>query len=130
MKKLFLILLIVMGAEALQAQSIAKNEPSKHEITSYSAAPQQVVEYPSYKVSYYQNKKGRIVEVFSPKPDNGDLKLVNTSGMDVCTIHKGLIHEGKNVFPFPAKKISCGTYYVVSKLSSGEQFADRVVIGK
>ncbi|MFI5264873.1 MAG: hypothetical protein ACHQM6_10195 [Candidatus Kapaibacterium sp.] len=130
MKQLFLIISLIIAAGRLNAQSIAKNEPVPSDLTASLAAPPGVAESSGYKVVFLQNKKNYSFEILSPKSDKADVKLTNTSGMDICTIYKGVIHEGKNVFTLPGKKIACGTYYVVSKLASGEQFADRVVISK
>ena len=130
MKKLFLTISLIFVAGSLNAQSIAKNEPSTHDVSAVSTVPPGVAEYSGYKVVFLQNKKNYSFEILSPKSDKADVKLTNISGSDICTIYKGVIHEGKNIFTLPGKKISSGTYYVVSKLASGEQFADRVVIGK
>ena|SRR5579864_7990439 len=128
--KLFLIISFLIIAGGLNAQSIAKSEASGHEMSVLATAPPGVVEISGYKVVFLQNKKNYSFEILSPKSDKADVKLTNTLGSDICTIYKGVIHEGKNIFTLPGKKIAPGTYYVVSKLSSGEQFADRVVIGK
>lgn len=130
MKHLFLIISFILVAGKLEAQSIAKNEPLAHEIAAPSVTPPGVTEYPSYKVICLQTKKNYSFEVLSPKSDRAEVKLMNTSGADICTIYKGIIHEGKNIFCMPSKKINQGAYYVVSKLSNGEQFADKVVITK
>ena len=130
MKKLFLIILLGMFAGTLNAQNIAKYEVVSTNVVATVAATPDVVEYPSYRASYTLGKKGGSIEVFSPRSDNAEVKLVSSTGADVCIIHKGTIHEGKNVFSLTSMKISKGIYYVVSKLSAGEQFADRVVIGK
>jgi hypothetical protein len=130
MKQLFLIISLLIAAGRLNAQSIAKNEPAPSDLTAPLAAPPGVAESSGYKVVFLQSKKNYSFEILSPKSDKADVKLTNTSGMDICTIYKGVIHEGKNVFTLPGKKIAPGSYYVVSKLSSGEQFADRVVIAK
>jgi hypothetical protein len=130
MKQLFLIISLISIAGRLEAQNIAKNEPVARELSVSAASPAGVAEYSGYKVTCVQNKKNYSFEILSPKSDKADVKLTNTLGGDVCTIYKGVIHEGKNVFTLPAAKISRGTYYVVSKLSNGEQFADRVVITK
>jgi hypothetical protein len=128
--KLLLIISLIFVAGRLNGQSIAKSEPVPHDISSPSVTPPGVAEYSGYKVVFLQNKKNYSFEILSPKSDKADVKLTSTSGLDICTIYKGVIHEGKNIFTLPGKKIVRGTYYVVSKLSSGEQFADRVVIGK
>ena len=132
MKKLFLIILVLAFVGRLKAQNIAKNEPSMKDISlsSSSAAVPSVPEYPSYKVLCQQGKKNLSFEVYSPKLDNAEVKLVNAEGADICTIYKGRIHLGKNVFSLSSKKPPSGMYYVVSKLSSGEQFADKIVIAK
>jgi hypothetical protein len=132
MKKLFLIILVLGFAGRLKAQNIAKNELSVKEIatSSASAAVPSVAEYPSYRVLCQQSKKNLSFEVYSPKLDNAEVKLVSTDGADICTIYKGRIHIGKNVFTLSSKKPPSGMYYVVSKLSSGEQFADKIVISK
>ncbi len=132
MKKLFLIILVLGFVGQLKAQNIAKNEPSIKDISlnNTSAAIPDVAEYPSYKVLCQQNKKNLSFEVYSPKLDNAEVKLVNSDRADICTIYKGRIHIGKNVFSLSSKKPPSGMYYVVSKLSSGEQFADKVVIAK
>ena|SRR5436190_8160016 len=129
MKQLFLILVLVVAAGRLEAQNIAKNDPITKEITLNSGISS-VVEYPGYHVRCQQAKKNFAFDVFSPKSGKAEVKVVNTSGVDICTIHKGALHEGKNSFILPSQKISKGIYYVVSKLESGEQFADRVVIDK
>lgn len=130
MKQLFLIISLFIVAGRLQAQNIAKNEPVNKEISSNPAVLVGVIEYPSYRVICQQNKKNFSFEVFSPKSGKADVKLVNTLGVDICSIHKGAIHEGKNTYTLASQKLSKGIYYVVSKLESGEQFADRVVIDK
>ncbi len=132
MKKLFLIILVLVFAGQLKAQNIAKNEPSIKDISlnGTSAGIPSVAEYPGYKVLCQQNKRNLSFEIFSPKLDKAEVKLVNSDGADVCTIYKGKIHLGKNVFTLSSKKPPCGMYYVVSKLSCGEQFADKVVITK
>ena len=130
MKKLFLILVLFVAAGRLEAQTIAKNEPVIKEISVNPAVLVDVVEYPSYRVICQQNKKNFSFEVLSPKYGKAEVKLVTTLGMDICTIHKGVIHEGKNVFMLSNQKLAKGAYYVVSKLESGEQFADRIVIDK
>ncbi len=131
MKQLFLIISLIIVAGKLNAQSIAKSEPVSHDLSAPQVGtPPGVAEYSGYRVNCIQNKKNYSFEILSPKSDKADVKLTNNLGADICTIYKGVIHEGKNVFTVPAKKISRGTYYVVSKLSNGEQFADRVVIGK
>ena len=132
MKKLFLIILVLVFVGQLKAQNIAKNEPSIKDISlnSTSAGIPSVAEYPSYKVLCQQNKKNLSFEVYSPKLDNAEVKLVNSDGADICTIYKGRIHVGRNVFSLTSKKPPSGMYYVVSKLSSGEQFADKIVIAK
>ncbi len=130
MKQLFLIISLFIVAGRLNAQSIAKNEPLTHDISAFSAAPLGVAEYSGYKVVFLQNKKNYSFEILSPKSEKADVKLTSTSGSDICSIYKGVIHEGKNIFTLPGKKIAPGTYYIVSKLSSGEQFADRVTIAK
>ena len=130
MKQLFLIISLIFAAGRLNAQSIAKSEPAVRDVSVPSGTPPSVAEYSGYKVICLQNKKNYSFEILSPKSDKADVKLINTSGADICAIYKGVIHEGKNIFTLPGKKIAPGTYYLVSKLSSGEQFADRVVIGK
>ena len=132
MKKLFLIILVLGFAGRLKAQNIAKNELSIKEISlnSASAGVPSVAEYPSYRALCQQNKKNLSFEVYSPKLDNAEVKLVSSEGADICTIYKGKIHVGKNVFMNSSKRPPCGMYYIVSKLSSGEQFADKVVIAK
>ena len=128
MKKLFLIILPIFVAGSLNAQSIAKNEPLSHDVSVSSPAPLGVSEYLGYKVLFQQNKKNFSFEILSPKSDKADVKLTSMTGADICSIYKGVIHEGKNVFTLSGKKIAPGAYYVVSKLSGGEQFADRVVV--
>jgi len=132
MKKLFLIILVLGITEQLKAQNLAKNEPSLKDISlnSASATIPSVAEFSSYKVLCQQSKKNLSFEVFSPKVDNAEVKLVTIDGADICTIHNGKIHVGKNVFSLVSRKITPGAYYVVSKLSSGEQFADKVEITK
>jgi hypothetical protein len=130
MKQLFLILSLFIVAGRLQAQNISKNEPIVKEISINAAVLVDVVEYPSYRVICQQNKKNFSFEVLSPKYGKAEVKLVTTLGMDICTIHKGVIREGKNVFMLSHQKLARGAYYVVSKLESGEQFADRIVIDK
>ena len=130
MKTLFLIILLGIGTGKLEAQRIARNEPVTHDLPVALAAPSGVVEYSGYKVVFLQNKQNCSFEIFSPKSDKADIKLINSSGADICPIYKGAIHEGKNIFTLPSKKIARGSYYVVSKLSSGEQFADRILIAK
>ncbi|MEP7234852.1 MAG: hypothetical protein ABI778_06110 [Ignavibacteriota bacterium] len=129
MKQLFLLILLISFAKVVHAQSIAKSEPER-EVVAVPAAPAGVVEYSDYKVLFQQNKKKYSVEILTPKSDKAEVKLTSVTGLDVCTIYKGVIHEGKNVFSLPGKKFARGTYYVVSKLSGGEQFADRVFIDK
>ncbi len=130
MKKLFLIILVLAGSGTLRAQNIAKFEPLAKDESAVSVVLPDAIEYPSYKVTCTQNKKDYSFEITSPKSDKAEVKLVNTQGTDICTIHNGLLRGGKNIFSIPSKKIASGIYYVVSKLSNGEQFADRVVIGK
>ena len=130
MKQLFLIISLIIFAGKLDAQSIARTEPISHDVTSPQVVTPGVAEYSGYKVVCVQNKKNYSFEILSPKSDKADVKLTNSLGADICTIYKGVIHEGKNIFTLPAKKISRGTYYIVSKLSNGEQFADRVVISR
>jgi hypothetical protein len=130
MKQLFLIISLIIVAGRLNAQSIAKNEPLTHDVSVSSVALPGVAEYSGYKVVFLQNKKNYSFEILSPKSEKADVKLTSMTGADVCNIYKGVIHEGKNIFTLPGKRIAAGTYYVVSKLSSGEQFADRVIIVK
>ena len=130
MKQLFIVILLIFASQSLNAQSIARNELSDREFSAPSAAPPGVSESSGYKVVFLQNKKNHSFEILSPKSDKAEVKLTSISGSDICTIYNGVIHEGKNIFTLPGKKIAAGTYYVVSKLSSGEQFADRVVIPK
>lgn len=130
MKKLFLIIFVLVGSGSLRAQNIAKTEPlAKSESTVSDVLPD-AVEFPSYKVTCLIAKKDFSFEITSPKSDKAEVKLVNTLGAEIFTIHKGLLREGKNVFNVPSKKIAAGIYYVVSKLANGEQFADRVVLTK
>jgi len=83
---------------------------------------------PSYHVNFSQSKTGISFEVISPKSEKADLKLVSSAWGDICVIHKGMIHAGKNTFTLRSSKIGSGTYYVISKLSDGEQFADKIVV--
>ena len=132
MRQLFLIISLLIAAERLEAQTIAKNDVPSKEVASnerLTTIPN-VAEYSGYKILCHQDKKNLSFEVFSPKSDNAELKLVTTEGSEIYTIHKGVIHIGKNVFMLPSKKFSPGIYYVVSKLTDGKQFADRVVIAK
>ena len=130
MKKLFLIISLLFAAQKLEAQNIPKNERLAHTIDVSSAVSPAIAENSGYRVFCQQDKKNWSFEVISPKSDKAEVKLVNTSGEDICIIYKGVLHEGKNTFSLASKKVASGTYYVVSKLSSGEQFADKVVIGK
>jgi hypothetical protein len=132
MRQLFLIISLLIAAGRLEAQTIAKNDvPSKEvALNERLTTIPNVAEYSGYKVLCHQDKKNLSFEVYSPKPDNAELKLVTTEGSEIYTIHKGVIRIGKNVFTLPSKKISPGIYYVVSKLTDGKQFADRVVIAK
>jgi hypothetical protein len=129
MKTLFFIIFLLISASGLQAQSMAKNEVSMHEnIAPETANTTSVAELPGYKVSFTQNKTDFSFEVISPKSENAELRLVNSVWGDVCIIHNGPVREGKNTFTLHNPKISRGTYYVISKLSSGEQFADKIII--
>src|SRR4051794_40664064 len=99
MKTLFLIIFALIYAQGLQAQTIAGNVASIGENTVPEAAnTPSVAELPGYKVSFSQNKTGFSFEVISPKTENAELKLVTSVWGDVCTIHKGQVHEGKNTF--------------------------------
>jgi hypothetical protein len=129
MNKLFLIILFGLFSGGLQAQVIAKNEVAeKVTPTLESANIPSAPELPSYHVNFKQNKTGVSFEVISPKSEKAELKLVNAVRGDVCLIHKGLIHSGKNVYTVPSRKLPGGTYYVLSTLADGEQFADKIVV--
>ena len=129
MKKLFPLILLVLIAGRLGAQTIAKNEPSAHENILFEPTPApSAPELPSYHVSITQSKSGISFNIISPKSEKAELKLLNSAGGDVCFIHKGSIREGKNTYTLHNPKITPGMYYVVSKFSTGEQFADKVVI--
>jgi len=129
MNKLFLILSLVIFTGRLGAQVIAKNElPAKISSSLESANIPSAPELPSYHVNFTQTKSRISFEVISPKSESAELKLVNSSWGDVCTIHKGLIHAGKNIFTLHSPKIGQGMYYVISKLSDGEQFADKIIV--
>jgi hypothetical protein len=130
MKKLFLIILISVVTGKLEAQTIARNELTGKELPSVeSANVPSAPDLPSYHVSFTQTKTGISFEVISPKSEKAELKLVNSAWSDICTIHKGLVHSGKNIFTLHSPKIGSGTYYVVSKLANGEQYADKILIG-
>jgi hypothetical protein len=129
MNKLFLYISLLIFSGKLGAQPIAKNELTGKENPSIeSANTPSAPELPSYHINFTQSKSGISFEVISPKSESAELKLVNSSWGDVCTIHKGLIHAGKNIFALHSPKIAGGMYYVVSKLADGEQFADKVII--
>lgn len=132
MRQLFLIISLLIVAGRLEGQTIAKNDvPSKETGSNERLITiPNVAEYTGYKVLCHQDKKNLSFEVFSPKSDNAELKLVSTEGSEIYTIHNGSIRIGKNVFTLPSKKFSPGMYYVVSKLTGGKQFADKVVITK
>lgn len=124
--------IVLLSAASVSAQTIAKNEVGTHE--TRPNVPVAVVSgaliNPGYSVICLQNNKSFSFEITSPRSDKAEVKLQNVNGDDVCIIHKGLIKEGKNTFSLGHRKIARGIYYVVSKLSSGEQFADRVVVSK
>jgi hypothetical protein len=129
MNKLFLIFSLVIFAGKLGAQPIATNELTVKENPLLESAPiPSAPELPSYHVRFTQSKTSMSFEVISPKSGKADLKLVSSSWGDICTIHKGIIHAGKNIFTLRSSKIGSGTYYVVSKLGNGEQFADKIVV--
>ncbi len=127
-----IILIVLLSAASVSAQTIAKNEVGAHE--AHPNIPVSVVSgaliNPGYSVIYLQNNKSSSFEITSPRSDKGEVKLQNVNGEDICLIHKGVIKEGKNTFSLGKRKVARGIYYVVSKLSSGEQFADRVVVSK
>ncbi|MDP4230914.1 MAG: hypothetical protein Q8916_10980 [Bacteroidota bacterium] len=114
----------------LKAQTLARNEGLTRDIPTTSAPAPDVAEYPSYKVACQVTKKNCTFDIYSPKSDKAEVKLMSISGADVCLIHKGALKVGKNSFTVSAKKVTPGIYYVVSKLSNGEQFADKVTISK
>lgn len=124
--------IVLLSAASVSAQTIAKNEVGTHE--TRPNVPVAVVSgaliNPGYSVICLQNNNSFSFEITSPKSDKGEVKLQNVNGDDICVIHKGAIKEGKNTFSLGQRKIARGIYYVVSKLSNGEQFADRVVISK
>ena len=129
MKKLFLIISLSVIAGSLGAQTIAKNELFVKENPSLESANiPSAPDLPSYRVSFTQSKTGTSFEVISPKSEKADLKLVSSAWGDICTIHKGMIRAGKNIFPIRSPKIASGTYYVISKLADGEQFADKIIV--
>jgi len=133
MKTGSLIILLLLTAGQLSAQGIAHNGVPAAVSASSTTVTENVsgaLEQNSYHVSLVQNTKNRVFEVYSPKASSVEVKLVNANGDDICVIHKGKLHEGKNTFKLTSKKIAPGSYYVVSKFSGGEQFADRVVVGK
>jgi hypothetical protein len=133
MKYAFIISLIVLQSLTVQAQAIARNDVPSIELRS-NIAPSSTIsgalERSSYSVILIQNKKNSSFEVISPKADKAEVKLMSDGGSEICVIHKGMIKSGKNLFTLPTRKIGRGIYYVVSKLSSGEQFADRIVVEK
>lgn len=133
MKYLLIISLVAFQSLPVQAQSIARNDVApavSHIDVAAPAAVSGVVEEPSYSVNLIRDKKNSAFEIFSPKADRAEVKLMNDAGSEVCLIHKGAIKEGKNLFTVKSRKLHRGIYYVVSKLSSGEQFADRIVVAK
>lgn len=132
MKYATIISLIAFQSLTVQAQSIAHNDLPSNDGRSAIVTPTVAgaLEHSSYSVVLVQNKKNSSFEIMSPKADKAEVKLVNAEGTDICTIHKGALRHGKNLFTLPSKKIGKGIYYVISKLSSGEQFADRIVVDK
>ncbi|HET9137695.1 MAG TPA: hypothetical protein VFO76_13770 [Candidatus Kapabacteria bacterium] len=133
MKTGSLIILLLLTAGQLSAQGIAHNGVPVAVSATSATVTENVsgaLEQNSYHVSLVQNSKTRVFEVFSPKASSAEVKLVTSSGDDICVIHKGKLHEGKNTFKLISQKIAPGSYYVVSKFSGGEQFADKVVVGK
>ncbi len=127
-----LIGIVLLSAASVSAQTIAKNEVGAHE--ARTNVPVSVVSgaltTPGYSVVCLQNNNRFSFEITSSKSDNGEVKLQNMNGDDICLIHKGSIKAGKNIFSLGQRKIARGIYYVVSKFSGGEQFADRVVVNK
>ncbi len=132
MKYALVISMVGLMALTVRAQSIAHNDVSTNDArpVAPAVAVSGALEHASYSVVLVQNKKNAAFEVTSPKADKAEVKLVTAEGSDVCVIHKGTLRTGKNVFTVPSRKIRKGIYYVISKLSSGEQFADRIVVEK
>ena len=132
MKAVVLISLVLLTAAQVSAQPIAGNEVPAIVASAPVAVPpvSGALEHASYRVSFFQNGKNCSFEVYSPKSEKAEVKLVTVGGDDICVIHKGSLREGKNIFTLPSKKISKGVYYVVSKLAGGEQFAEKVVVAK
>ena len=132
-KQVFIAILLV-AAGRLSAQPIEKNEVGVKAIAYSSseipATGPAVEAHVGYTVNCVKNGTKTVFEVISPKSDRGEVKLQNSTGTDICLIHKGEIKEGKNTYTLGSRKIGRGIYYVVSKLASGEQFADRIVLDK
>ena len=132
MKYVIFILSLVIISGRISAQVVVHNDLANNEARPASHAPSvsESLEPQSYTVTFIRDRKASTFEVISPKSDKGEVKLVNAAGSDICTIHKGRISEGKNFFRLRNRVIPRGIYYVVSKLASGEQFADRIVVDK
>ncbi|HYM20306.1 MAG TPA: hypothetical protein VEW28_04795 [Candidatus Kapabacteria bacterium] len=130
MKYVIVILsLIVISGEGY-SQAVVNNmlaanttPPAVHSPVVGNSSDQQ-----SYSVTFIPGKKNGSLEIISPKADKAEVKLVSISGNDICLIHKGVIREGKNLFKLRGRPVGRGVYYVISKLASGEQFADKIVI--
>ncbi|MBS1902075.1 MAG: hypothetical protein JSS75_00025 [Bacteroidetes bacterium] len=133
MKYALVITLIMSLGLSAKAQLVARNDlpsPEPRSTVTPSAIPG-TIEHASYSVILVQNKNNTAFEVISPRATKADVKLVTPDGNDVCTIHKGAIHIGRNRFSLAkSRKLGKGIYYAISKLSNGEQFADRIVVEK
>src|SRR5690348_2461983 len=113
MKAIILISLAILTAAQVSAQPIARNEVPAAVAATPVVAPtvSGALEHPSYKVSFVQNGKNCSFEIYSPKSEKAEVKLVTAGGDDIYVIHKGSLHEGKNTFNLPSKKITKGVYY-------------------
>ncbi len=132
-KRIFIAFLVLIAGR-LSSQPVEKTEVSSKPIAFSNSEPpaskSAVTAHSGYTVNCIKNGSKTVFEVISPKTDRGEVKLQNSIGTDICLIHKGEIKEGKNTFTLGSRKIGRGVYYVVSKLASGEQFAERIVLNK
>ena len=132
MKYVILILSLIVISGRMSAQVIANNTVMANSTRTAENLPSVsgALEHQSYSVTFIPGKKSGSFEIISPKTDKAEVKLMSVSGNEICLIHKGLIREGKNTFKLRSRSVGRGIYYVISKLASGEQFADRIVVGQ
>ncbi|SRR5579883_2071663 len=128
MKYYLVISLLIATAVVSQAQVIVNHDLADNITPKSTTVLSEGARTPEYSVSYVAGQGGSTFEVVSPKAERAEVRLVTLGGSEVCMIHNGLVKEGKNVFTLRHRKFHKGAYYVVSKLSSGEEFADKIIV--